>query len=290
MADDVELSIERSGYESIPLPLRGDYPFLFQPGTAGTGAPPVVLRFAESAGEGASFQGSRTTKRPLDLEVLIQGNARKSTGELVRQLTVLVSTERNRPQPRLVARLAGGMTLELPFVYSSGLETNYGEALPVAYPAPLSLICPAPFWTARDAIPIGPIRAASIAPELLSDLAAIPLASSTAFGEVVFENPGDVETPVIWRVTGPGGPISVVIDGEGFTIDQVLEAGEVRFVDTAMKTITDAAGVDRYEDFGPVPRFPMIPRGTVTIEVSMDDATEASEVAGFIRPRYRGVF
>lgn len=286
---EIEFTIERVGFESIKLDTDGGGPYGMQSDTLGFGVPPVVPHFIEGAGEGGTFLGDRVGMRPLDIKVIFIADGRLAQGELVRSLANLVRSRPGKPQPRLVATFNSGEAFELPFTYVSGLEGDGSDMQPSSTTATLSLMAFKPYWVSRTPMQFI-VQADASSVDLLSDLAGLPLGSSTAFGMITLDNPGDVEAPVDWRIVGPGGPVTISVGGRGFVLDTVLTAGEVRTVDGTTKRVRDGDGVDRYEELADAPFFPMLPDGPTTVQVQMDGATPASSIAGSVKPRREVIY
>lgn len=287
---DVEFTIERSGYLPIHLNSDGGGSYGLQTGTVGFGVPTVVSQFTRGAGSGGQYRGERVDMRTMDIEVFIMGDDRLSTGELIRKLANLVRARRNQPLPRLVATYATGEVYELPFVYQSGLEIEYKESLANSSRVFLSVVCPDPFWTARDALSFT-IQNNSASIGLLPDFAKLQVMASTAIGTVPVNNPGDVETEISWRITGPGGPTSVQVNGEGFIYNTSLIAGDIITINGATKAVANAAGVNQYAGLAAAPKFPMMQPGSNVVVVSMVGATVGvSSVTGFFKPRREVIF
>lgn len=287
---DVTFTIERTGFPTITLDTEGGGPYGLQVSSAGLGVAPVSPRFLEGAGNGGIYQGERVGMRPLDLGVIILGEDRLHVGELIRDIANLVRARKNKPLPKLVATYNTGEVFELPFVYVSGLELDYTEALPTMYRAQLSLMCPDPFWTARDAVTFT-IQNNALVEGLLPDLAELHVMASSAIGTVPISNPGDVEADVTWRITGPGGPVTVQVDGIGFVYDSALAEEEVVIVDGRQKTVLDQDNVSQYANLGTAPKFPTLPAGPSNVFISMTDAVSGvSSVTGFYKPRREVIF
>lgn len=287
---DIEFTIERSGYLPIHLNSDGGGSYGLQTGTTGFGVPPVVSQFTRGAGDGGQYRGERVEMRTMDIGLLIIGDDRLTTGELVRKLANLVRARRNQPLPKLVATYATGEVYELPFVYQSGLEIDYSEVHGKTCRLVLSLVCPEPFWTAQDAISFT-IQNNSTPVGLLPDLAKMQVMASTAIGTVAVNNPGDVDAEISWRITGPGGPTTVQVNGEGFVYNTSLAVGNVILIDGKTKAVTDTAGVNQYAGLAAAPKFPTLQPGSNTVFISMVGATVGvSAVTGFFRPRREVIF
>lgn len=287
---DVEFTIERSGY--LPIHLNTDHggSYALQSGTTGFGVPQVVPQLTRGAGNGATYRGERVDTRVMDLEILIMGDNRISTGELLRKLSNIMRARRNQPLPKLVAEYATGEVYEIPFLYRSGLEIEYSEAQAKFLRAVVSVECPDPFWTAQDSLSFT-IQNNSAAVGLLPELAKMQVMASTAIGTVAVNNPGDVETEISWRLTGPGGPTTVQVNGEGFVYNTVLTAGNIILIDGQQKTVVDQAGANKYTGLASAPKFPLLQPGSNSVFVSMVNATVGvSSVTGFYKPRREVIF
>lgn len=286
---DVQFSIEREGYQTILLDTDGGKPYGLQKATTGLGVAPIEARFREGAADGGTLAGERVALRPMDLGLLVFGSTRFETGENLRRLANITRARRNQPLPRLVATYATGEIYEAQFSYVSGLELDYSAAMPEHVPVTLSIMAD-PFWVARDSVSFT-VTNSGAQVGLLPDLAELPVASSFAIGDVQVVNPGDYESDVNWRIIGPCSSVEVSIDGVGFTIDQVLDQGEVLLIDGAAKTLRDSDGVSRYDYFGPAPKFPRIQAGPARVSVVMPGAQPGqSAVTGYFRPRRELVF
>ena len=287
---DVEFTIERTGYLPIHLNSDGGGSFGLQAGTLGFGVPTVVSQFTRGAGNGGQYRGERVDMRTMDVSVLVIGDSRLTTGELVRKLANLVRARRNQPLPRLVATYSTGEVYEMPFVYQSGLELDYSEVQGNTCRVVLSLVCPEPFWTARDSLSFT-IQNNSTAIGLLPDLAKMQVMASTAIGTVQINNPGDVDTEISWRITGPGGPTTVQVNGEGFIYNTSLIVGDVITFDGKAKSVVNQSGTNMYAGLAPAPKFPTLQPGTNIVFVSMVGATiGVSAVTGFYKPRREVIF
>ncbi|POH63961.1 hypothetical protein C3B59_10480 [Cryobacterium zongtaii] len=254
--------------------------YMHGPRTSGLGVSEKLPRFARGTGAGTSYQGMRTGSRTADLNVIVCGTSRAATEEAFRRLVSIMLPRKGRPLPKLVAEYPTGEALELPFVYRSGLEVDRTASLPVAADFLVSIECPAPYWTAREALQFVVSNGAG-AVGLLPHLAELPVGSSTAVGSITVENPGDVESDIAWTITGPGGPIPISVDGVGFVFETPLVTGEVVTIRrTALGIeVLDQSGANRYTDLGYAPKFPRLPEGTSRVDISMQDASPGTWVA-----------
>jgi hypothetical protein len=146
-------------------------------------------------------------------------------------------------------------------------------------------------WVREEPVTIPEVRPAAERVGLLPYLSALPVSGSNAYESLVVENPGDVATPVNWRITGPGGPCEILLGGRGFTFDAVLSEGEViSIVRTPTGwAVTDQTGANRYGDLGPAPKFPSAPVGVSSGFVGLAGASAGSSVAGWFNPQRKMV-
>lgn len=274
----------------IDLVTDVDDTYSLMSGTMGLGSPPVINRFAEGVANGNSHRGKKYGARPLDLPVFIQGDSRADLQTQVRALQKLVDVPVG-PKPKLVAEFNDGTILELPFVYISGLEGDGPQTTRNRTTVPLSLLCPEPFWTARNALSFAFENSGSATP-LLDDLAGLPVASSLIGGSAVINNPGDVEADLTVLVNGPSsGNTTVLINGVGWVFTTALLSTEtitITRTPTAIK-VTDQTGANRYGNLAAAAKFPQLPPGDSTVSVTMVGATSASSVRGNWKPRYKGI-
>jgi len=268
----VEFSIERQGMDTILLDSDGGGPFGLQARTSGLGVGPIVPRFRSGSADGDEYDGERVGGKPVDLGIIVLGDDRLSTGDLIRRLANTVRSRRNRPAPVLVARYATGEIFDLPFRYLGGLEIEHEEALPEIFKTTLSLMCPLPYWVDRKAQQIS-VRLAGDSRPFLPLLSHLQVGSSSAIGDVIVNNIGDVEAPTVTRITGPGGPTSFSIAGEGYVFEEVLLEGEVITINTATNEVTDQTGANRYDGLAEAPRFPSLPDGRTLVSMAMDGAS-----------------
>lgn len=286
---DIVFSIERDGYDTIVLDSDGGKPYGLQKATTGLGVAPIEARFREGAADGGALAGERVALRPIDLGLMIFGTSRANTGANLRALANITRARRNQPLPRLVATYTTGEVYETQFSYVSGLELDYTAAMPEHVKVTLSIMAD-PFWTARDSISFT-ITNNGLLTGLLPDLAELPVASSFAIGDVPIVNPGDYESDVNWRITGPCSSVEVAINGVGYTITQPLLEGEVLLIDGTAKTLKDSDGVSRYDYFGPAPKFAKMQPGRSVVSVVMPGAQPiTTSVTGYFRPRRELVF
>lgn len=274
----VEFTIERQGMPTIALDTDGGGPYGLQSRTSGLGVGPIVPRFREGSGDGAEYDGERVEAKPVDLGIIVLGDDRLTTGDLVRRLAKTIRSRKNQPGPVLVATYATGEVFELPFRYVSGLEVDHQDVLPTSFEATLSIMCPLPYWVDRKPQQVA-VQVKGDSRPFLPNLSHLQVGSSAAIDNLIIDNIGDVDAPVITRITGPGGPSAFSIDGEGYIFEAILAEGEFVTINTATKEVTDQTGTNRYDDLNDAPRFPYLPVGRTTVHIDMAGAS-----AGRIEP------
>lgn len=111
----------------------------------------------------------------------------------------------------------------------------------------------------------------------------IAVIADDVFGQAIAANDGDVKAWPVWTITGPATTVTLAADtGETLKVAYPLTAGETLTIDTRedAKTVVDQDGNNRFSSldadldvlFG-------FPRGTTTVDITIEGATEASEVA-----------
>ncbi|RCL91789.1 MAG: hypothetical protein DBW62_00605 [Microbacterium sp.] len=273
---------------AVPLVTQsGDGEFVLERDSSGLGLPSESLRFAESAAGGGRYQGGRYAMRDAVLVIGVEGDTEDA---LEASLRLLASHVDRSASPTLVAQYAGGEKWSMGF-YRTGGGEDVRSILPTYERWEFDIRCPRPLWVREAPVTVPEVNPAAEKLGLLPYLSALPVTGSTAYGDLVVENPGDVETPVNWRITGPGGPCEIVLGGRGFTVDAVLTEGEViSIVRTPTGwTVTDQTGANRYSDLGPAPKFPSAPVGVSTGYAAIVDAGAGSSVAGWFNPQRKMV-
>ena len=266
-------------------------PYSLMVGTMGLGVPPVRNRFSQGADDGETFRGKAYGMRAMDLPIFVEGANRAEMEARVRALADVVDVPATEGMPKIIVEYASGEVYEMNFVYSSGLEGDGPKSTAQRTEVPLSVLCPLPFWVARDALQFT-LQADPSPVGLLPDLAALPIASSETFGELTVNNPGDVECPITWVITGPGGPAGAELAGRGWEFEATLAEGEIVTVERTQTgvTVKDNTAANRYSDMADAPFFSKLPKGASVLNVSMVDATTASSVVGYFRPRKKVVY
>lgn len=264
-------TIERTGFDTISLDIEGGGPFGLQAGTTGLGHAPLAIFTQATVGEGSLYLGERAQEQPMSLNVILLGDDTTDTAKLA---SILYNTLRSRTgvdAPRIVATFTTGEVFEIEFRYVSGLEGD-GDDLPNVALKTLVVLCPRPFWTARESTQVA-IRSSGGSPvAFLSRFGRLHLGVSSSFGQFEVENTGDEPAFVTWTVVGPAEAASAAIDGVGWSLDASLTEGDRRVLDGRSKTVVDGVGVSKYTELGTAPKFPMLEPGKSTVDIAVDGA------------------
>ncbi len=281
---DVEFSIQSSA-GILPLVSTPGVsgPFRLMLGTSGLGLPVELVDIEPSAGGGGTVRGTRVGVRGGTLAIEVSGGSRSEVDANLRTLARHISARRS---PQLVASIPDDGTYRLGFVRVGGGEDTYREWGDNLTEWSIEFEAPHPFWV-RDE-PVGFVVSQSVedAVGLLPELAKLQVMSSVAIGELQVENPGDEPAPVSWRITGPGGPAAVSLDGRGFTVVDVLEPDEwieIRRTPTGWRVV-DQTGANRYSALGPAPKFPVAAEGVASGVAMLEEAGLGAAIAGWFNP------
>lgn len=270
----VTFTIERAGFDTIDLSTAGGAYGLVV-GTTGLGHAPLAIFTQATVGEGSIYLGEGVGEQPMSLNVFIGASGDVSTEKAASVLYNTLRSRTGKPAPRLVAQFSTGEVFELEFRYVSGLE-DIEQAGLAAVQKTLVVLCPRPFWVARESSQVA-IRAAGGSPvAFLSRFGRLHLGVSSAFGQFEVENTGDEPAFVTWTVVGPAEAASAAIDGVGWSLDASLTEGDRRVLDGRSKTVVDGVGVSKYTELGTAPKFPMLEPGKSIVDITVDGSDPGS--------------
>jgi phage-related protein len=257
-----------------------------RPGGAGWGMAPVANSWFEGAGDGARLRSTRRTQRELTIPIDVLGNSRQDIENNIRSLVQIIR------EPFLVhVDRTSGESFYIEAVYESGLEGVYTTAPEYWNQVSIVLKCPDPYWTSEavQQLLVAPVPAPY---PFVQRLAALPVASSAAFGQVSIENSGDVESKPTWTIHGPGTGVTLSIAGNGLVLNRTLTSANTITIqhNGVGWTIVDETGANQYPNLAttPAPVFPTIPRGTSLATVSMAN-TDANSFIRAVYPERREV-
>lgn len=259
-----------------------------QPGGSGWGMAPVANSWFEGAGDGAFLRGTRRTVRELVIPVAAFGGTPRLVEAAIRKMVQVV-----RNPFRVYIDLDNGETFWIDAVYESGLEGAYTATPDQWNDMQVVLHCPDPYWTSdqSQSFTIAPIPAAS---PFLDPLAALNVASSSAFGTVSVTNKGDVASRPTLTIHGPGTNPTFLVNGVGFVLEKELTNTDivtVEFRDGGW-TIEDQLGNNLYAelDTSPVPVFPELPPGISVVTATMASTGVESFIKGIYPERREVVY
>ena len=258
----------------------------------GFGMPGVSLQWFEGAGEGKKFRGGRTLSRVVDMPVKIYGSDRSAVLDRYSNLARILLLENAPVSLTLeldgegwradVVRTGGGD-------YTMGDDTDGSTWLKTVF----TIEAGEPYWTrvnseARVITP-GGLGIPLIGPG--QSLVQLLLSNTEGSGVVQFTNTGDVAAWPTWRFLPPFSGFLMAREGLVLEWSQptVKTTGWVD-VDATAGTITDEAGVNRYDGLEPAPKFFSIPRGTTEAQVVLAGATSATRVNVVWHPRKVVIF
>ncbi|QOP64780.1 minor tail protein [Microbacterium phage DelaGarza] len=253
----------------------------------GMGMPGVSLQWFEGAGDGRSFRGGRTLSRVLDMPVKITGANRQEVLQRYSQFARIFVLD-NAPVTLEVELDGEGWRAEVVRTgggdYTMGDDTDGSTWLKTV----LTIESGDPFWTrvnseARVITP-GGLGIPLLGPG--QSLAQLRMSNTEGSGAVQFTNSGDVEAWPTWRVLPPFQAFEFERDGLTLEWSQaaVKTTGYID-VDSMAGTITDEAGVNRYDGLAAAPKFFSIPPGTSSASVILTAATGDTRVNVAWHPR-----
>lgn len=247
--------------------------YLRMPGGSGWGLAPVVNQFFEGAGDGAQLRGQRRTVRSLRLPVSVFGTDSQQIENRLRAWARVV-----REPFRIFVDYPNGDSYSIPAVYDSGGSGAYTDSPEDWAEMPVTFKCEDPFWTStrlREFV----VQQAPPSPGLLPWLSMLMVSPSGAFGEGDLVNPGDVESPAEWIITGPASGIDIDIAGVGFTLGAIGAGEEIRIrKENRHWTVRDQTGANRYALTNTTAVFPYVPPGTSRITIDVVGASSDTKV------------
>lgn len=235
-------------------------------GILGFGLGPVANRWFEGAGAGLRWRGGKATARDFVFPLDLSQRDRGQLNELLRNLelllspsyapaTLLFNTYDGEEWSIQVVRESGGD-------YKRGVESDNETWIRLQ---DLTLRAGDPFWI-RSRFDDFDVFASSGQP-LLPEFAELKIASSQAAGTRPMVNSGTSESWPIWTLTGPASKL-VLTNQDGAKIEWNgalstqgnLSAGQSIIIDSEHSLVTDSAGVNRYGQLAPAPKFwPVLP-------------------------------
>lgn len=285
MPDAAQFAIVSPSGDTIILATSADQEsdFGLLTDTSGLGFAEREIQVTASPSEGGRLRSIRVALRDGTLSVLAFGADDTALQDNVRRLAAAVRSLDDKPLPKLTATYPSGEAYEIPFVYANGAEDLPRQIGGGAVVVSLNVIFPDPFWTAVDAAQFSVVQDSTVI-GLLPELAKLQIKSSGANGTMQIQNPGEVSSPPIWRITGPATSITATLGSKSWTLAPVA-AGEVITIDAAAKTATLADGTNVYNRLSAAPKLFAIPAGPSEVTVQIIGADANSSASCFFRPR-----
>lgn len=261
-------------------------------GVIGMGLPPVQGQWQEGAGDGAVHRGTRVLTRDLDLPMsyiaphdLSEDLRRDKLIQEMDRMSMMMSGEMKLTAVDtkgvswylMVHRVGGGN-------YVMGHDTTGEGDLDMV----VTVRAADPYWTA--VVPkVSEVIQQTEARGLISakPLTNLRLAASRAIGSIRIDNSsGSADAFPVWSIHGPGHTFRAVSPkGEVFQWNGTLPVNGTLTIDTRTGEVKDGAGVNRYSDMAPAPRFWAVPPGTTTVTASIEAPGTNTRIACHWRPR-----
>ena len=250
--------------------------YILNPEFAGFGIPPAEVRIEPSAGDGGVFRHTKRGVRTVDMAITILGTDRNDVQTKLRRLSRLLQDTTGAT--KLNANYTNGETLFLEGHYVGGAESQWGSDAGLVWNRwVVSMQCPNPYWQSTT-VDEFVVTTGNTGRGLLPQLVKMQLTSSQVFGVITVDNAGDVPAYPIWFIRGPLDNVSISKNGQSFSFNTAVAAGETITVNTETGEVTDDLGTNRYSILDPAPKLFRVDPGVTSITVEGTNATAASEV------------
>lgn len=234
--------------------------YILNPDLLGMGIPPTAVRIDESSRYGGVHRYTRRAVRNVDLPVTVIGTSSSDVETKLRRLARLTQ-DTSGPTVLTAIRDSGNLTLNVH--YTAGAELAYGgnEGGDQWARLLLSFQAPNPYWESAETETFT-ITSGNTGRGLLPELSKLKVSSSQAVGVISVNNTSDVPVYPSFIVTGPIEELEVTLNGQGWSFNTSVAAGEQFTVDHDTATVVDVANVNRYDILEANPKFFSIPPGT----------------------------
>jgi hypothetical protein len=286
---DLQIALISSTGQRINLGTTHQTDFMLGTDVSGFGLPQVSVDIAEGAGDGGTWQRTRRLPRVVDLPILVFGTSRADLQTKLRLLGQVVS-DREGPVV-LQADYGDGTSVYLKGHLIDGGQTEYGKNANLDFCRwVLSLKCPDPYWTQTEPLSFT-IKQNLDTDGLLPYLAELRLTDSQGFGDVMVNNPGEVEAWPIWVITGPCDGFTIENDQNiGFSYDATITSGNQVKIDTKAGTVESASGTNLYSNLSTAPKLFAFPTGTSSVSVVINNAANDTLVQCYFNPRHEVIY
>lgn len=278
---DVSIALIGANNDQIVFSDSGDY--VLGTGVSGFGIPPVLVRIAESAGDGGVFRHSKRGIREIDLPITTLGTDRGDVETKLRRLANLLQDRKGAT--RLVASYNDGTSYQLLVHYTGGGDAEYGsDSNRVFARWVITLQAPQPYWESVN--PTTYTLQQSVAGRgLLPQLTKLKLSGQFGFGEVTLSNPGDVPAFPVWQIVGPVTSATFTLGTSSFSYAAAISGSETITIDTYKGTVVDQNGANKYANLGTAPKLFAIEPGSQVVDIDAPGATSQTIISGYIKPR-----
>jgi phage-related protein len=255
--------------------------YTLETGLSGFGIPQPLLRIDKSAGNGGVFRLAKREVRDLDVPILVTNDNGQTVEANLRRLANIL-----RGRVTITATYATGEVYFLYAYLAGGGDSAYGSGGNQSFARwVLQLQAPQPFWTAAEPEEFSVATSGATRGLLTGPLTELRVSSSQAIGTVSIENPGDVESPIVWQLRGPSTSVSISLNGVGFIYDGTLLVDQTVTIDVEAGTVINQAGTNVYANLAAAPKLFYIPAGDSTIDIIATGADTNTRISGFYSPR-----
>lgn len=269
------------------LPLDGSAGVQARLHVRGFGMPSVELQWFDGAGDGSSFRGGRTLPRTIDMPVRISGADREEVQRRFARLARILSVEN---APVTLTAEFDSKAWRIDVVRVNGGDFSYEDDSDSVSMVNTTITLQAgmPYFEAVDG------EGRKIEPSgtglgLLGpgqSLVQMILSSTDGFGDVIFQNTGDVDAWPTWTFYAPFDGFVIVRDGLVLAwTGAARKATGYITVNTREGTVQDETGANRYGELEAAPRFFTIPVGESTASVVLAGASGAARADVSWNPR-----
>lgn len=279
----VTLSLVGADGDEIVFTENGDY--VMTSGLSGIGIPNTVVRIDDSSSDGGTWRFTKRGVREIDIPVVVFGSTRDDVEINLRRLANLLHDRNGGTTLR--ASYDTGEIWELPNGhYVAGAESTRGDDSGLHWCRwVLSMQFATPFWIRQEADQLS-LGAGVTGRSLIPDLAEMRVSSSQAIGELYVENTGDVDAFPVWEFSGPMDSVIVTApDGSEFSYETAIALGETITVDTAIGTVVDQTGANKYANLGGSPKLFPFPAGITLVDIVADGTDANTSITVYWQPR-----
>jgi len=251
--------------------------FRTMPAVAGIGAVPVEIVSTPDPDGGVVVEYVRAKERTIIWPLFMRGNSHTEFLELWRSVVEAFTITRRLGPGRLRITRPDGTAREIPARYQSGfeLEASGSDGAWTYATAPLSLLCPSPWWQDVDPTVIAGEESAGA-----SFLGSYPTVSSgEVLGDTTALVQGDEPVWPTWTIRGPMTQLVATNNtrGESFTLTHTLAANSTITISARPIRVVDESGVSLIDKLNlPTGKPWRLDPGTSSITFSVTGAAPAS--------------